>query len=972
MELGAFNFQAGHFEGPYLLDSDQRIDSDLALRMFMEHHMGHPLIYIQEDVHQFVASGYREVKPVEPFCMKFLIDVTEPSVFIYDKFSNDFGKVLFIVDIYGWAWDIASRELLAAMPDVDGTVVDLMDFRKMEFNPAEWDMVLVYPWVHRDVMDRLDPRNTVVCVAGGEQLDMMPKFKRNCSRFMVIGACNKKIQRFMEKMFPMKKVMVLSHGVDTEKFRPEPVPHREFTVGWVGATQRDIKRFGFAKEICEEAGLPLKVAGRGPDATLYSHDEMPGFYNSVDVLLVTSMFEAHSLVVPEAMACGLPVISTNVGDLSEYVVNGVNGFIFDPCCEKDKMPKTLQMLRDNPDTAKKMGEEGRRTVLNMWRWENISNQYRALGRTRKSDTSSPRVSVITATKNRAHLLRRCLDSVLQEGYGNLELIVVDSASKDGTVEILEEYRQKHGVKYVSEPDRSQGDGRNKGLEMATGDFVTFLDSDDQMISGELTILSEFLQNNDKYFAAFGNTIFVTPENIIHASNRGSMPSEPSFETLLKSNYIGCGAIMLRNTPEVRFDPDIKFGEDHMLWLDLIAKYPFAYLDFDAYKYMSSSPDGIGQNLKDWRKHVNVNIQNAQKRLSSGSRGTKMRIAVFCDAYGMHPYGGPAVYGYNICETLYRGRNEFVMFYNPVPNWHPHPDYYRRKEHLLPRPSRVNVDDFDVFYVMNSPKAIQMLNHLGVEPIIGSNHITNSAADHCLPFLDEETLSHRGHLVEHEKAFLRNNRGKFWFAQSRFQIREYQRVGMDLDKTRAYLAYNPTDTDLFKRKGDYGEYVMWSGKNNWAKGVPFLMDVVKSLPEQKFRCLWGGEGDSFPMMPSNAELTIGGTLFSVPPHLEDSKLFLTTSVTENQPCAALEAMSMELPVVGFNTSGMPEIVEDGVTGFLVELGDSKAMTEKVKLLLEDESLRRQMGLEGRKRVMEKYSYYATLDQYLDYFKMYVGG
>jgi len=109
---------------------------------------------------------------------------------------------------------------------------------------------------------------------------------------------------------------------------------------------------------------------------------------------------------------------------------------------------------------------------------------------------------------------------------------------------------------------------------------------------------------------------------------------------------------------------------------------------------------------------------------------------------------------------------------------------------------------------------------------------------------------------------------------------------------------------------------------------------------------------------------------MPRFLSDGQLFLSTSVTENQPCAALEAMSMELPIVGFRTNGMPEVVEDGKTGFLVDLDDTKAMIEKINLLLDDESLRREMGRNAREFVVNNFSYYATLDIYLDYFKLYL--
>jgi len=116
--------------------------------------------------------------------------------------------------------------------------------------------------------------------------------------------------------------------------------------------------------------------------------------------------------------------------------------------------------------------------------------------------------------------------------------------------------------------------------------------------------------------------------------------------------------------------------------------------------------------------------------------------------------------------------------------------------------------------------------------------------------------------------------------------------------------------------------------------------------------------------------MGNTLFDMPRFLSQGQVFLSTSLTENQPCAALEAMAMELPVIGFRTSGMPEIVIDGETGFLVELGDTRAMIKKLKILLDDESLRREMGRKARDYVVNNFSYYEVLNAYLDYFKLYL--
>jgi glycosyltransferase involved in cell wall biosynthesis len=718
--------------------------------------------------------------------------------------------------------------------------------------------------------------------------------------------------------------------------------------------------------------MKLKVAGRGDDSIFLTHDEMPAFYNSGDVLFITSNYEAHPLVAYEAMSCGIPVVAGNVGDLWETIENGKNGFYFDPCDQAKGFRSALKTLRDNEELRKDMGVKARNAILQRWRWKFIANQYRALGNARQVRKQPPRITVVTAVKDRVNEIEQCVDSVLSENYPNLEYIIVDGESTDGTTEVLREYERKHPfITVISEPDKNQGEARNKGLDIATGDYVTFQDSDDAMIKGKLGILSEFLTNNDKYFAVFGNTIFRKKSGETYTDNAKSIPGDISFGTLSKNNYIGSGAIMLRNTPEVRFDPDKRFGEDYDLWMKVVMKHPVAHLDFGAYLWTSDSLDGIGKNLP-WKDAVDIDLKNkadAIKFYGRSSYSKDMRVAVFCDAFGIHPYGGPAIYGYNICEMLYKSRIPYVMFHGPDRINAPHPDYYRREENLRPRPEIINIKDFDVFYVMNSPKAIRELNRQGIKPIIGSNHITNSAAEHCIKYLSERQLIHREHSIQHERAFAEIHEGKFWFAQSKFQMGEYQRVGMNLKRPPVYLAPNPTDTDLFKRRTEFGEAIIWSGKNNWAKGIPFLRGVAENI-QKPFTCLWGGEGGRFPPLPPNCTIEMGNTLFDMPRFLSDGQIFLSTSVTENQPCAALEAMAMELPVVGFKTSGMPEVILDGETGFLVDLGDTKAMTEKINLLLSDESLRREMGQKARKFVEDNFSYYKTLDVYLGYFELYM--
>jgi glycosyltransferase involved in cell wall biosynthesis len=88
-----------------------------------------------------------------------------------------------------------------------------------------------------------------------------------------------------------------------------------------------------------------------------------------------------------------------------------------------------------------------------------------------------KVSVITASWNRAAVLRECLDSVASQRHPAIEHLVVDGGSQDGTLELLRE-RSSQLARWVSEPDKGIYDALNKGVRMSTGDVVGFLHADD--------------------------------------------------------------------------------------------------------------------------------------------------------------------------------------------------------------------------------------------------------------------------------------------------------------------------------------------------------------------------------------------------------------------------------------------------------------------------------------------------------------
>jgi glycosyltransferase involved in cell wall biosynthesis len=103
--------------------------------------------------------------------------------------------------------------------------------------------------------------------------------------------------------------------------------------------------------------------------------------------------------------------------------------------------------------------------------------YRLNGPAPEHVAGKPVVSVITVVFNSVNLLERTIQSILSQTWPNIEAIIIDGGSKDGTVDIIRKY-ENHVAYWISEPDHGLYDAMNKGLEAATGDFVWFLNSGD--------------------------------------------------------------------------------------------------------------------------------------------------------------------------------------------------------------------------------------------------------------------------------------------------------------------------------------------------------------------------------------------------------------------------------------------------------------------------------------------------------------
>lgn len=135
----------------------------------------------------------------------------------------------------------------------------------------------------------------------------------------------------------------------------------------------------------------------------------------------------------------------------------------------------------------------------------------------------PKITIITPSFQQGQYLENTILSVLNQNYPNLEYMIFDGGSTDNSVEIIKKYESKLNF-WSSEKDKGQSDAINKGFAKATGEIVTWLNSDDQLVEGTLFKIADYFVQNPKIYLVHGQTQFFGDQMTTHQS-------EPIFKDL---------------------------------------------------------------------------------------------------------------------------------------------------------------------------------------------------------------------------------------------------------------------------------------------------------------------------------------------------------------------------------------------------------------------------------------------------------
>lgn len=191
-----------------------------------------------------------------------------------------------------------------------------------------------------------------------------------------------------------------------------------------------------------------------------------------------------------------------------------------------------------------------------------------------------KISIVTVVRNNEKTIADAIESVLGQTYGDIEYIVIDGASTDGTVDIIRRYGGRID-RFVSEPDKGIYDAMNKGILMATGEVVGILNSDDFYIDSHvLSKVAEAFDDAD-VGAVFADLVYVRHENVSRSVRRysskgfhpskfayGWMPAHPTF--FLRKRYYDQYGL---------YKTDYRIAADYELLIRMlyVHKIPYVYI-----------------------------------------------------------------------------------------------------------------------------------------------------------------------------------------------------------------------------------------------------------------------------------------------------------------------------------------------------------------------------------------------------------
>ncbi len=208
-----------------------------------------------------------------------------------------------------------------------------------------------------------------------------------------------------------------------------------------------------------------------------------------------------------------------------------------------------------------------------------------------NNNSTPLISVIIPVYNGEKTIRETIESVLNQTFSNLELIVINDGSQDSTLDIVSSIKDPR-LQVLSHKNAGKSISRNRGIEEACGEFISFLDADDLWTLDKLEAQLKALQANPQAAVAYSWVDYIDENGDFFRDGNHITMNGNAYEKMLIQNILENGSnplIRKEALTEVGyFNESLKHAEEWDMWLRLAARYNFVTVPYPQILYRVSS------------------------------------------------------------------------------------------------------------------------------------------------------------------------------------------------------------------------------------------------------------------------------------------------------------------------------------------------------------------------------------------------
>ena len=231
------------------------------------------------------------------------------------------------------------------------------------------------------------------------------------------------------------------------------------------------------------------------------------------------------------------------------------------------------------------------------------------------------ISIVIPSFNQGRYIEQTIVSIIEQDYKNVEIIIIDAGSKDETIAVIKKYEQ-HISYWVSEPDRGQSHAINKGLEKCTGEIFNWINSDDYLEPGALTVIANAFEQNKNAKVICGYTrCFFDEDNVTsHEYRMGVKKTVADSIAFVEMNQPGSFYLTKVVKDFGGVNESLRYVFDDELWFRFLCKYGIEKVILSDARFaqfrLHGSSKSVGEGFALFGKEINALYIDVLKNINA--------------------------------------------------------------------------------------------------------------------------------------------------------------------------------------------------------------------------------------------------------------------------------------------------------------------------------------------------------------------